>query len=143
MHTLRSIIASLGLLAALPACVNDSDAPDMVDPQATEEDVPAALADITVTTGYGGNQRGALVVGAFRSIPPMGPPLAFQTVAMPTFPAVVTLRDVEPGTAFVIAVLDRAPADPTRPGMEDLQAASGPLMLDGADASVSLSLIDP
>ena len=140
----RSMVTSLALLAAgLSACSNDSDAVDLADASLPQPDTAGELADVTVSVAYAGTASGALVLGAFRSVPPMGPPLAFQMVNAPMFPEVVVLRDVEPGTVFVIAVLDRAPANPTRPGPEDLQAASGPLMLDGTDTSVSLTLLDP
>lgn len=141
---LRSVISSLTLLAAgLPACNDEPDKPDVPDAGAVSPDGPAALADVTVNVAYTGNPNGALVIAAFRSIPPMGPPLAFQQVTAPTFPASVTLRDLEPGTAFVIAVLDRNPASPTRPGVEDLQAASGPLTIDATDQSVALTITEP
>jgi hypothetical protein len=140
----RSVTSAFTLLAAgLPACSDEPDPTSTVDAGTVALDGPAAFTDIAVNVAYNGTPNGALVIGAFRSVPPMGPPLAFQQVATPTFPASVTLRDLESGTVFVIAVLDRAPASPTRPGMEDLQAASGPLTVAGTDLSVSLTITEP
>lgn len=140
----RSATVALATIAglALAACSSSDEQAGPVDAASTS-DAPTALASIDVTVNYTGTRHGGLVVGAFHSVPPMGPPLAFQTAAMAAFPAHVTLRDLEPGTVYIIGVLDVAPASPTMPGMEDLQTASGPVMLTGSDTSLSLTLADP
>lgn len=134
------------LLVVLTAGCSSSEEPAAADAAvdaAASADASIALADIEVTVDYPGTKQGALVVGAFTSVPPMGPPKAFQTVAMPTFPAHVQLRDLEPGTVYVIAVLDMAPSSPTMPGAEDLQSASDPVMVNGTDVNVAMTLADP
>jgi len=137
------LLASFGGAAGLSAC-SSSDVPVDVDAaMASPDSSSVALADIAVTIGYTGAKRGSLVIAAFRSLPPMGPPAAFQTVSDPTFPATVTLRDLQAGTYYVMGVLDMAPASPTQPGAEDLQKASGPMVMSGTSASVSLTLVDP
>jgi hypothetical protein len=133
---------AMSLLGMLLLCGCSSDGAATEPDAAVAPDAPRSLAAINVTVGYTGTQQGALVVAAFHSGPSMDDPAAFQTVPMPTFPAHVVLRDLEPGTFRVTTVLDMAPASPTMPGAEDIQAASGPVMLAGSDSAVSLILVD-
>lgn len=136
-------VTLLGISATpLSACSNESDTNASPDAAVIAPDTgTGALADIAVSLDYPGTKQGSVVVAAFRSFPPMGPPSAFQTVAVPMFPAMVRLRDLEAGTYYVVGMLDIAPASPTSPGPEDLQAVSSPVMLPGA-TSVSLNLHD-
>lgn len=86
---------------------------------------PRARASVRATVRYAGAKSGPLGVGVFASNPPMGPPLAFQRVASPIYPAGVTLEGVSPGAAvYVVATIDVDPASPTVPGPEDPTGAS-------------------
>lgn len=145
-----SLVAA-GLAAALAACSSSSTpaptpdaAPAVVDAAAATVDapVPSALANVDVSVAYAGVKQGSLIVAAFRNFPPAGPPTAFQSVATPVFPATVQLRDLEAGTYYVVAILDVAPASPTNPGPEDLQAVSAPVTLAGTSQAASLTLVD-
>jgi hypothetical protein len=138
------LLPPLLLCAAVPfaACTNSPGTSVSPDAAKVMPDSSTTLANIAVSVGYAGTKHGSVVVAAFRSFPPMGPPSAFQTVDMPTFPAMVTLRDLEAGTYYVVGMLDVAPASPTSPGPEDLQAVSAPLMLSSTPMSVALTLHD-
>lgn len=108
-------------------------------------DDPEPLS-IEATVRYNGTAQGALVVAAFASIPPMGAPMAFTQNATPTFPAMVTLADtlVPSSTAYVLAMLDIAPASPQQPGPEDRTVWSSPLALTTEGAiTIELTLSDP
>lgn len=151
----KRLVLVLGLAAA--GCGSgcgsgDSSTPDAApaldaaaaDAELGPDAAPRLLSDIEVTVEYEGNLAGDLVVGAFHANPPMGPPLAFQSVTSPTFPVTTTLRDLDPGTYYVIAVLDLPPASPTAPGPEDIQAASDPMEVDGAeDLELMMTITEP
>ena len=131
-------------LAAL-GCGGDSD-PVREDAGSGSGDAGGGtpLTDVTVDVTYEGDREGALVVGAFSSDPPTGPPLAFQQTEAPEFPASVHLRGLGPGTYYVTAVLDAEPASPTLPGPEDLTVTSDPLDVEGEPSRViALTLTDP
>jgi hypothetical protein len=119
----------LVLVSALSACA-DSD--------------PGPLR-IEATVTYAGAAKGALVVAAFPSIPPMGAPVAFAQEATPAFPTMLTLEMLEPtSTVYVLALLDVAPASPQQPGPEDRTVWSSAVDVgtEGATA-VNLTLADP
>jgi hypothetical protein len=127
--------ASLVMLAA--ACGDSSDpAPDV--------DASSTAARVTATVRYTGSAQGALVLAAFPSMPPMGPPAGFAQMATPSFPATLAIDNLQPGSAYVLALLDVAPASPQSPGPEDRTVWSSQLTLAlGETATVELTLSDP
>jgi hypothetical protein len=127
--------ASLVVLAA--ACGDSTDpAPDV--------DASASAARVTATVRYTGSAQGALVLAAFPSMPPMGPPAGFAQMATPSFPATLAIDNLQPGSAYVLALLDVAPASPQSPGPEDRTVWSSQLTLAlGETATVELTLSDP
>jgi hypothetical protein len=99
---------------------------------------------VQATVNYTGSAQGSLVLAAFASMPPMGPPMGFAQAATPVFPASLAIENLAPGTVHVLALLVVAPASPTQPGPEDRQVWSGPLTLTaGATTTTTLTLIDP
>lgn len=133
------------LVALLAGCGGDTD-PGPGGGGSTDDDAGARaeLSNVTVAVSYEGDREGALVVGAFLSDPPTGPPRAYREVVAPEFPQTVELRDLEPDTYYITAILDSEPASRTLPGPEDLTVTSDPLPVDGEPShSVSLTLTDP
>jgi hypothetical protein len=129
----RSVLPSLVLLAAC----GDADEPSAVDASATQ-------ARVAATVRYTGTAQGALVLAAFASMPPMGPPAGFAQHATPTFPATLAIENLAAGPAYVLAVLDVAPASPQQPGPEDRTVWSSQLTLAlGETATIELTLGDP
>ena len=85
------------------------------------------LGDVEVTVNYAGTQTGTLSVAALTMFPPMGPPVAFQSVKVPVFPAKITLIGLEaPKDYYLLAVLDIGNNNPTNPGPEDLVVVTMP-----------------
>jgi hypothetical protein len=119
------------LALALVGCADEADDPGPPRIEATVE--------------YGGATEGTLVVAAFASVPPMGAPMAFAQESAPSFPTTISLEDIEPGTtAYVLAMLDVAPASPQQPGPEDLTVWSSAVTVAAEGATtVSLTLADP
>ena len=104
----------------------------------------ATAARISATVSYAGSAQGALVLAAFRSMPPMGPPAGFAQAAQPAFPATLAIDGLGAGPAYVLALLDVPPASPQQPGPEDRTAWSSALTLTvGATTTVTLTLTDP
>jgi hypothetical protein len=102
------------------------------------------LGDIDVTVQYAGAQTGTLSIAAFKQFPPAGPPLAFSQDKMPKFPAMATLKGLEPGDYYVVAILDIGNNNPQMPGPEDLQTVTMPAVtVKGNDMpAVTLTLMD-
>ena len=99
------------------------------------------LGDVEVTVNYAGVQTGTLSVAAITMFPPMGPPVAFQTIKVPTFPAKLTLIGLEaPKDYYLVAVLDIGNNNPTNPGPEDLVAITMPAVKVNAGAANKLDL---
>lgn len=100
---------------------------------------------IEATVAYAGTAAGTLVVAAFTSMPPMGPPAAFGQRTAPNFPATVELEGLAAGaTAYVLATLDVAPPSPQQPGPEDRVVWSSALTFPTEGATtVSLTLPAP
>lgn len=142
---------AVALVPVLIACGSDdtpgADAAPEVD--APEVDAPppidaATAARLQATVSYTGAAQGSLILAAFPSMPPMGPPIGFAQAAQPAFPATLAIENLEAGTIYVLAVLDVAPASPTQPGPEDRQAWSAALSLTvGATTMTTLTLSDP
>ena len=144
-------------IVALGACDSSSEAP-AIDAAAIDAVTIAAAppfdaapaidaavaARIAATVRYTGTAQGALVLAAFRSMPPMGPPAGFAQAAQPAFPATLAIDNLAAGPAYVLALLDVAPASPQSPGPEDRVVWSSPLTLVvGETTSVTLELTDP
>lgn len=134
------------------------------EPQATVEvDVPSARAvpvllgdaglapprrevrtALTVTVRYTGPIRGKLVVAAFPSLPPKGPPAQFAIVhGADDFPRRVVLENVPGGSAQVFAYIDADPLALRAPGETDPSGQTDPVPLRGASVDVSVTLFDP
>lgn len=138
-------------LAVLGACDTSSDAPaidaaaiDAIDVDAAPPiDAPTA-AIISATVSYTGTAQGALVLAAFRTMPPMGPPAGFAQAAQPTFPATLAIDGLAAGPIYVMALLDVAPASPQQPGPEDRMVwSSEQTLVVGQTVTVALTLTDP
>ena len=130
----KKLVLPVLLLAA--AC-GDSEQPAPVDASST-------VARVAATVRYTGNAQGALVLAAFPSMPPMGPPAGFAQMATPTFPATLSIENLQAGSAYVLALLDVAPASPQMPGPEDRTVWSSQLTLAiGETSTVELTLSDP
>ncbi len=145
------------LALAVAACDASSD-PPVTDAAALDAALPidaaaldaalpidaATAARISATVSYAGSAQGALVLAAFRSMPPMGPPAGFAQAAQPAFPATLAIDGLGAGPAYVLALLDVPPASPQQPGPEDRTAWSSALTLTvGATTTVTLTLTDP
>ena len=100
---------------------------------------------IEASVAYAGTAQGTLVLAAFPTKPPMGPPSSFAQRATPIFPETLVLEAVEPGaTLYVLAMLDVAPASPQQPGPEDRTSWSAALSIaDEGATSVHIDLVDP
>jgi hypothetical protein len=99
------------------------------------------LGDVDVTVNYAGAQTGTLSVAAITSFPPMGPPVAFQSIKMPMFSQKVTLIGLEaPKDYYIVAVLDIGNNNPTNPGPEDLVAITMPAVKVVADKATAVEL---
>ncbi len=138
-------LAACGGASDPPAPSPTSDPP--VSGAATRDAGKAASKLVTVraTVRYAGSARAPLSVGLFTENPPKTrPPVAFDTSTRPTFPFSAELRDVEPGTYWVIAVLDLPPtsAGAVVLGAEDIQASSEPVVLGSTDGQVDVVLKD-
>lgn len=145
------------LALAVAACDASSDPPVtdaaaldaalVIDAAALDAAPPldaATAARISATVSYAGSAQGALVLAAFRSMPPMGPPAGFAQAAQPAFPATLAIDGLGAGPAYVLALLDVPPASPQQPGPEDRTAWSSALTLTvGATTTVTLTLTDP
>ncbi len=94
------------------------------------------LRDIEVTVEYAGVQTGTLTVAAFKQFPPAGPPVAFVQDPMPMFPATKTLKDVEAGDVYFVAILDIGNNNPVSPGPEDLQTVTMNAMMMPAPVTI-------
>lgn len=101
-------------------------------------------ADVVVNLNYDGAERGNVVVAAFDSLPPAGPPAGFTIVdASGGFPAQGTLSMVGGGTRQVLAFLDLPPTNIMAPGPEDPVVQSEPFLVNGATVELSLTLQGP
>lgn len=135
-----TILFAMMLTAACGESVASSDAG--TDAARPVDAAPVPLVDIEVSiTASVASFDGRVLVGAFRQSPPTMPPVAVQRLDMPSFPTRTTLRDLEPGTYYVTAVLDFAPPSPTIPGPEDTTSTSDPVVITGDEtAAVEIEL---
>lgn len=96
------------------------------------------------SVSYSGAETGALVVGVYTACPPAGPPvnLNMKRFDTPAFPQSYELTSVDPGSYYVVGVLDVGSNDPTMPGPEDKQACSDRVTVtaaEGATADVAIA----
>ena len=135
---------------ALAACGGGSSGADAGRDTSMRTDAASVpLVDIAVSiTSSVPSFDGRVLVGAFRMDPPTMPPVASTRLGggtppmAVTFPTTTTLRNVEPGTYWVLGVLDFDPPSPTLPGPEDTTGTVGPITIDGS-ANVSVDLVLP
>lgn len=143
-------VLRLALVAALLGCSSEGgEAPAVTDTGAAVTDTAsttATLGKIKVTVRYAGARRGQLAIGAFTEAEPKTqPPVTFDTTKSPVFPYQGELRALEPGTYWVIALLDVEPYSgaSVRPGVEDLSATSAAVELKAGDErTVELTIAD-
>lgn len=146
----RGFLAVMILAAAGCGGGDDGDGPTPEAPDAAAVMIDAAPPDapastrIEATVSYAGTAEGTLIVAAFTSMPPAGPPVGFAQQSSPVFPATLAIEDLDPGTLYVLALLDVPPASPQQPGPEDLQAWSdATTIVEDQTAAVALTLVDP
>ena len=110
----------------------------------TPPPVPTEKTDVTISVSYDGPGAGQIVCGAFPSLPPTGPPLAFTMATPEAFPATIIVNKVPAGTTQFMAFLDLEPLSPTFPGPEDPIATSDPMEVEGgAPMTIELTLTLP
>lgn len=130
-----------------PAAGRDASVGD--DRSSPEAGSPSVvkLGSVRATVKYLGSETGQLSVGVFRENPPKTkPPVAFDTSKTPTFPYSASLRGIEAGRYWVVAVLDLPPLTPGNvvPGPEDLVGTSEGFDIVGeGSVEVDLSILDP
>ena len=110
-----------------------------VTPAPTEEVAPT---DITVRVNYEGPEVGELVVAAFPSLPPVGPPAKFVSVEASSFPVEVSLEGLTLPNCQLLVFLDLEPFGLTFPSPTDPIAESAVLQL-GAPLELDLTLVKP
>ena len=142
------LYSSLASLVFLGACTEDAGAPP-TEP-ATPDASPSGpvfedleLYDIVVRVTFPSPGEAALNVGAFRSYPPMGPPLSNFRDESPASPAELNLRDLEPGTYVLVGILDLPPTSPTLPGEEDRVTYTEAFEVIDRDLSLNLDFESP
>jgi pimeloyl-ACP methyl ester carboxylesterase len=86
----------------------------------TGGDQPLTGFDLEIQ--YTGALTGPLVVAAFASWPPLGPPSAFDQIPSPSFPARVSLPQLEAGTYTILAFIDVDNSGPMSPTDADVQS---------------------
>ena len=111
----------------------------VTQPPVTSGDAPG---DVTVTVNYAGPETGDVVLAAFTSLPPMGPPAKYLLVSgIETFPATAVMEGVPAGTYQLMAYLDLAPLDPAMAGDEDPMAESAPFTVGSEPVTLDITLI--
>lgn len=121
------------------SCTSDEDSMvPSTEPDAAPSFMPVDLFDVEVSVELPEPRDTPLNVGAFRTYPPEGPPLANARREQADTLNVVTLRDLEPGRYVAVAILDYPPASPTLPGSEDTVTSSE--SFEVIDQSLSLSI---
>jgi pimeloyl-ACP methyl ester carboxylesterase len=76
--------------------------------------------DLTIT--YSGSASGPLVVAAFTSWPPLGPPSAFEQETNPTYPVSVSFPQLDAGTYTILIFIDVDGSGSMSPTDADIQA---------------------
>jgi pimeloyl-ACP methyl ester carboxylesterase len=76
--------------------------------------------DLTIT--YSGSASGPLVVAAFTSWPPIGPPISFEQEASPTYPVSISFPQLDAGTYTILAFIDVDESGSMSPTDADIQA---------------------
>ncbi len=105
---------------------------------------PPPMVDVHITVEYEGEAPGeGVVVAAFTSWPPSGPPLSFGVIEESELPQTATLEGFVPGTYYFYAAYDVPPISPM-PGMEDPQGVSEAVEVDGTDdIEITIVVEDP
>ena len=95
---------------------------------------------LKVTVNYSGMEKGDVVVAAFESLPPAGPPLAFKLVKEADFPATVLMENIPGGSVQILAFLDLEPFNIMSPDAGDPQVSSMPVEIDGGQFAITVEL---
>lgn len=142
-----SLLRSMPLVLLLAGCGSDdatASAPQTPQMDGAVDGATIALGTIKVKVTYAGTAKGQIALGAFlEPEPKTRPPVAFDTSKTPTFPYAAELRGLEPGTYWIVAVLDREPysSGAITTGAEDLSVVSDPVIVRGSgELDVALSL---
>ena len=85
-------------------------------------------------------EKGDVVVAAFTSLPPAGPPVAFKLIKEAEFPATVLMENLPGGSVQILAFLDMEPFNIMSPGAEDPQVSSMPVEIDGGQSTIAVEL---
>ena len=138
----------VALVLALVGCDDGSPEPDAGSPEPDAGSTPLLLGDVDVTvTADLPSFEGRVQVGAFRNMVPIAPPLAIARETDPTFPLEVRLRGLEPGTYWIVGIVDYDPPSATLPGSEDYTStAPEPVVVMGDDlqtAALEFDIPDP
>lgn len=80
------------------------------------------LTGFDLNIQYTGSETGPLIVAAFTSWPPFGPPSAFEQVPNPSFPARVSFPQLAAGAYTVLAFIDVDNSGPMAATDADVQA---------------------
>ena len=70
---------------------------------------------------YNGSENGPLVVAAFSSWPPLGPPSAFEQRPTPNYPEAIDFPNLSAGTYTILAFIDVDNSGPMMPTDADVQ----------------------
>ena len=95
---------------------------------------------LEVTVNYAGMEKGDVVVAAFESLPPAGPPLSFKLVKAADFPATVLMENIPGGSVQVLAFLDLEPFNIMAPDAGDPQISSMPVEINGGKTEITVEL---
>jgi hypothetical protein len=134
------------MVLLLGACSGGAEQGGQPAPQQEPQKKTPTSASIRAKINYAGGKQAPLAVGVFADNPPTSAPVSFDTTRTPAFPYTAELTAIEPGTWYVIAVLDMPPGGGAtlKPGPEDLQVASQKITVAAGDMrDVELTLVDP
>ena len=84
-------------------------------------DVPVEPSNQALEISYNGDASGALVVAIFTSLPPAGPPVAFDYIMEPEFPVRSEFPNLEAGTYGAMIFIDVDGSGPMGPSEGDVQ----------------------
>ena len=134
------------IVKSVSVTVPESLAPLKINLGSPEEtSLPAPPAgkpgDVGVTINYAGLETGDVILAAFPSLPPTGPPAKYLKVpSVTSFPATALLENVTPGTYQLAVYLDLPPLNPAMWGDEDAVAETEPFDVGNTPVSLNVTL---
>lgn len=120
----ENVVLSIMVMLASAGCGSEDDGPPRVEAEVS----------------YAGTTSGTLVLAAFSTKPPMGPPLGVAQAAAPVFPENVVLELPAGTMVYLLAMLDVPPASPQQPGPEDRTVWSDALTVGEGATSIRLTI---